>query len=135
MSGKEANMSSTKARRPVYLNLFRIRFPVGAIASIGHRVAGVVLAVLLPFLVAVFERSLNSEAAFHRIAEILHGPLGIVTGLIVCWALIHHVLAGIRHLLMDVDIGSSLPVARKTALMVLIGGGLAVLLMLWSLLK
>lgn len=128
-------MIPAKASRPVYLNLLRIRFPIGAIASIGHRVAGVILALLLPFLVAAFERSLRSEAEFQRIAEILHGPLAIVIGLLVCWALVHHVLAGIRHLLMDVDIGSSLPVARKTAWLALAGGGLAVLLVLWGLLR
>lgn len=128
-------MSFAKTRRPVYLNLLQIRFPIGAVASIAHRVAGVILALLLPFLVAVFERSLNSEAAFHQIAGILQGPLGILIKLILCWALVHHVLAGVRHLLMDLDIGSALPVARKTAWLVLTGGGLAVLLALWSLLQ
>ena len=51
------------ARRPVFLNLIRIRFPIGAIASIGHRISGVILASALPFLVAARHREDPPEAA------------------------------------------------------------------------
>lgn len=110
------------ARRPVFLNLIKIRFPIGAIASVGHRISGVLLAAALPFLVAAFERSLNDEQAFRQAVAALRSPLGLLAALLLCWALAHHLLAGTRHLLMDVDIGSSLPTARKTAWIVLAGG-------------
>jgi len=115
-------MTFPDARRPVFLNLFKIRFPIGAIASIGHRISGVILAAALPFLVAAFERSLTSEETYRQAVAVLRSPLGLLATLVLYWALAHHLLAGTRHLLMDVDIGSSLPTARKTAWIVLAGG-------------
>ncbi|OIQ92271.1 succinate dehydrogenase cytochrome b556 subunit [mine drainage metagenome] len=126
-------MRLSGARRPVFLNLFRIRFPIGAIASIGHRLAGVALAAALPFLVAAFERSLNSEQAYRQALAAWRSPAGRLAALLLCWALAHHLLAGVRHLLMDVDIGSSLPTARKTAWIVVAGGVIAAATLLWVL--
>ena len=49
---------------PKFLNLAQIRFPIGAIASIGHRISGGLLLISLPFLVLALERSLRSEADY-----------------------------------------------------------------------
>ena len=128
-------MESPRDRRPIFLNLLQIRWPIGAIASIGHRISGVILALALPFLVAAFERSLNSELAYHQMLLVLRSPLGTGATLILCLALVYHVMAGVRHLLMDMDIGSSLPVARKTAWAVLAIGVIAAAILfagLWS---
>jgi succinate dehydrogenase / fumarate reductase cytochrome b subunit len=128
-------MKSPRVHHPVFLNLLQIRFPIGAIASIGHRISGVILALSLPFLVAAFERSLNSESAYHQVLLVLRSPIGIGATLILCLALVYHVMAGVRHLLMDMDIGSSLPVARKTAWAVLASGVIAAAIIfagLWS---
>lgn len=102
--------------RPVFLNLARIRFPVGAVASIGHRISGVLLVLVLPFAIWFLEISLRSDSisletgAFVRVGALLLG-----------WAAAHHLFAGIRHLLMDVGVGASLPAARASAYAVLIG--------------
>ena len=117
----------------MFLKLLEIRFPIGAIASIGHRISGVVLAVALPFLVAAFDRSLNSEQAYRQALAAMRSPPGRLGILLLCWALAHHLLAGTRHLLMDADIGSSLPTARKTAWIVLAGGLVAAALLFASL--
>lgn len=111
-------MEARKRTRPVFFNLFRLRYPVGAVASIGHRVSGVVLAVFTPVLIYLFEASLRSAEDYARIAALLDSTLARVAALVVLWAFAHHFLAGVRHLLMDIDVGSSLPAARRSAWLV-----------------
>lgn len=112
---------------PVFLNLFRIRFPVGAIASIAHRVAGVLLFLALPPLALGLDASLRSEAGFEAMRELLAGPWRGLLGLVLVWAAAHHLLAGIRHLLMDVGVGSGLAQARASARAVLVAAVLVAL--------
>lgn len=107
-----------RSHRPVFLNLARLRFPVGAVASIGHRVSGVVLVLALPFAVLALEHSLRSETAFFAAAGWMRLPAALFA-----WACAHHLFAGIRHLLTDVDIGASLPAARRSAYAALIAAG------------
>ena len=111
-------MAELKQTRPFFLNLLRIRFPVGAIASIGHRVSGVVLVFSTPILVYLFDASLGSAQEFERICALLDSVPVKVLVLLVSWAFTHHFLAGIRHLLMDIDVGSALPAARFSAWLV-----------------
>lgn len=101
--------------RPTFLNFARIRFPVGALASIGHRISGVVLVGALPFAVLALERSFAGEAAFSAMVERVQSPVGRVALVVAAWASAQHLFAGIRHLLMDIGIGSSLPAARASA--------------------
>ncbi|HRP94718.1 MAG TPA: succinate dehydrogenase, cytochrome b556 subunit [Rhodocyclaceae bacterium] len=120
--------------RPVFLDLSKIRFPIGAVASILHRVAGVLLALTLPLLVFALERSVASEASYESLLDLAGGPLALIASSVLCWALAHHLLAGVRHLLMDVGVGASLAVARRTAAAALAGGVvLALLLVAWGL--
>jgi succinate dehydrogenase / fumarate reductase, cytochrome b subunit len=110
-----------RPHRPVFLNLARIRFPVGAVASIGHRISGLVLVCALPIGVLALERSLAAEAAFSSLLGALRSPLGRVVLAVTVWACAHHLFAGIRHLLSDVGIGASLAASRRSAYAVLIG--------------
>jgi succinate dehydrogenase / fumarate reductase cytochrome b subunit len=88
---------------------------VGAVASIGHRISGVLLVLMLPFAVLALDRSLRSDAAFFAISGWLRLPAALLA-----WACAHHLFAGIRHLLTDVGIGASLPAARASAYAALI---------------
>ncbi len=108
--------------RPVFLNLARLQYPVGALASIGHRISGVLLLCLLPLAALALQRSLAGEAQFASLLEALRAPLGRALLVVVAWACAQHLFAGIRHLLSDVDIGSSLQASRKSAFAVLIAG-------------
>jgi succinate dehydrogenase / fumarate reductase, cytochrome b subunit len=116
-SGRVSTVSS--------LNLLKIRFPVGAVASISHRISGAILLLALPFAVEAFARSVGSEADFAALQTLTGNPLVLIILLLPCWALAQHLLAGIRHLLMDVDAGSGLSAARRSAWLVLIGAVLA----------
>ena len=111
-----------RSTRPVFLNLTQIRMPVGALTSIGHRVTGMLLAVCVPVSVALLDRSLQNEQGFADVAGLLgHGAVKVAM-VIVVWALAHHVLAGVRHLLSDFDVGSPLRLARRSAWFVNLGG-------------
>ena len=102
-------------KRPVYLNLLQIRQPVTAVLSILHRLTGVLMTLLLPGVIYLLALSLQSEEGFSRASEFLQ--LGTVRffAVLLVWVLTHHLLAGIRFLLLDFDLGVSRAVARKTA--------------------
>ena len=121
-------------RLPVFLKLAQIRFPIGAIASIAHRVSGVLLFIALPVVAVLLDTSLRDEAGFASVRDLISSPLAVVAAGVLVWALVHHVLAGIRHLLMDVGIGGELERARASARLVLIAApALAVFLLSWGL--
>ena len=120
-------------RLPVFLKLAQIRFPIGAIASIAHRVSGVLLFIALPVVAVLLDTSLRDEAGFASVRDLISSPLAVVAAGVLVWALVHHVLAGIRHLLMDVGIGGELERARASARLVLIAApALAVFLLFWG---
>ena len=105
--------------RPKYLNLIQIRLPVPGLVSILHRVSGAMLFLLLPFLLVLFELSLESAQTFARFKAVFsHGAIKlIVLGL--AWAYLHHLCAGIRHLALDLDYGTELAAARASSWAVL----------------
>jgi succinate dehydrogenase / fumarate reductase cytochrome b subunit len=106
--------------RPKYLNLIQIRLPVPGLVSILHRVSGAMLFLLLPFLLVLFELSLESAQTFARFKAVFsHGAIKlIVLGL--AWAYLHHLCAGIRHLALDLDYGTELAAARASSWAVLV---------------
>ena len=119
--------------RPVYLNLLRIHLPLPGWVSILHRVSGALLFAALPLGVWTLSVSLADEAGFQRIAGWLAHPLArpVLLGLV--WAFVHHLLAGLRHLALDVHWGVELRHARQTGSAVLLVTGLVTLLAAWRL--
>ena len=108
--------------RPKFLNLLQLSYPPGAIASIAHRVTGVLLAVAAPIAAYAFTRSVAGPEGF---AEIARWGRAIPTRLalaVLAAALAYHLLAGVRHLLMDAGIGSSLRAGRGSAWAVIAAG-------------
>ncbi|HSN41486.1 MAG TPA: succinate dehydrogenase, cytochrome b556 subunit [Burkholderiales bacterium] len=101
-----------KKAHPVFFDLYRIKFPVTAIVSIAHRISGVMLALFVPALVYLLQLSLASPQDFTNVVALFHQ--GVIRGIAVClfWILAHHVLAGARHLLFDIHVGTSLHAAR-----------------------
>lgn len=111
-------MAEFNQTRPSFFNLLLIEFPVGAITSIGHRVSGVVLALYTPVLIYLLDASLRSAEDYERVRVLLGAAPVKGLALLAVWAFTHHFFAGIRHLLMDIDFGSSLPAARRSAWLV-----------------
>jgi len=95
-------------KRPVNLDLTTIKFPISAIASITHRVSGVVLYAGVAVLLWALQASLESEESFAALKELITHPVCqfILWGTLA--ALAYHLVAGIRHLFMDAGIGESL---------------------------
>jgi succinate dehydrogenase / fumarate reductase, cytochrome b subunit len=117
-----------KKKRPVYLNLFLIRLPVAGVVSILHRVSGVALVLFLPLTLLALQRSLQSAEDYQAVVDGLSMlPVRVLLLLLVA-AFAHHFLAGIRHLLLDIDIGITRGQARLSAWLVLVGTALTAVL-------
>lgn len=101
--------------RPKFLNLLQIRLPVTGVVSILHRMSGVLLILGLPVLIYLLERSLLDNAGFNEVRRLVREPLMSMVLLALLWGLFHHLIAGIRFLLIDMDIGMSLRGARGSA--------------------
>ncbi|MCH9756401.1 MAG: succinate dehydrogenase, cytochrome b556 subunit [Gammaproteobacteria bacterium] len=112
-------------QRPVNLDLGSLKYPPMAIASILHRVSGLVLFLLLPVMLYFLRESLVSLASFEHLKMLI---MTCALHKLVIWAFssawIYHLLAGVRHLLMDTGIGETAEAGRKSALIVI---GLSVL--------
>ena len=120
------------SKRPVYLNLFKIRLPIGGVVSIFHRVTGVFLVLLLPPATYLLQQSLQSPEAFEDTVRLLGSLPGRALLLIVVWMFVQHLYSGIRHLLLDIDIGIEKTTARRSAWLTLVASIVTLLLIgLW----
>lgn len=120
-------MSSPTAKpprqRPKYYDLNLANLPAPGLLSIFHRISGAALfLILIPLLLFILQQTLHSELDFQRWKGILAHPLAklILIGFI--WAYLHHFLAGIRYLLLDVHWGIKKEAAQTSAKVVLATG-------------
>lgn len=103
-------------KRPEFRNINAIsdlpsyRLPAAGWVSILHRVSGVLMFLLMPFIIWMFDTSLSSEISFARFRAAFNSGLGFVPGVLVklvalalIWAFLHHIIAGVRHLWMDMS--------------------------------
>ena len=109
-------------QQPVFLNLLQIRLPIMGVVSILHRVSGVLLFLCIPALLYVFALSLSGEEGFQTVSTLLDSLLFRLLGIVLLWCLLHHLLAGFRFLLLDLDVGVERRDARVSAYSVLMGG-------------
>ncbi len=114
----------TRNGRPVYLNLLQIRLPVPGFMSILHRASGAVLSLAIPFVVYLVDLSLRGPEGYARAHQLLDGWLAKLVLLGLLWALLHHFFAGLRYLLLDVDVGIDKPAYRQSAWAVIIAAPL-----------
>lgn len=91
-----------------FTDLTTYRLPPAGWVSILHRISGLVMFLLMPFIVWMFDSSLSSEISFEGFTSAFSAGMGFVPGwfvklvaLALIWAYLHHLIAGIRHLYMD----------------------------------
>lgn len=108
--------------RPVFLDLRKIRLPINALVSILHRITGVLLILSLPLVLWLFALSLASPEGFAQAGAILRHPLVLLLLLGWLWLLMHHLVVGVRFLLLELGIGETRESARKSAWISLITG-------------
>lgn len=108
--------STERLKRPEFRNinafkdLTTYRMTPAAWVSILHRASGIIIFLLLPFVIWMFDTSISSEISFDAFKSAFNaGMLGLPGGiwkllaLALIWAYLHHFIAGIRHLWMDID--------------------------------
>ena len=121
-------MPIVNKKRPVNLNLFSIRFPLTAVISIMHRLSGVVTFLWIPVSIWALDRSLASPESFEQ----LHTDFAQPGMKFLLWLLVSpflfHFVSGIRHLLMDINIGIEARTGKQTALVAIIAGFLLIFL-------
>ena len=109
-------MTEVAKKRPEFRNinafkdLTTYRMTPAAWVSILHRASGIIMFLLLPFIIWMFDTSLSSEISFARFTAVFNAGAGFLPGwfvklvaLAVIWAYLHHFIAGLRHLWMDTN--------------------------------
>ena len=103
------------------------RLPLAGMVSILHRISGVLLFLLMPFIIWMFDNSVSSEISFAKFKFAFNvGMLGLpgfiwkLLALALIWAYLQHFIAGIRHLYMDVNHAVSKEFGRSSALATLV---------------
>lgn len=119
-------------KRPVNLDLRSLKYPPMAIASILHRLSGLALFLLMPVMLYFLSLSLHSPQSFGQLQMTLERPGNKLLLWAFATALVYHLLAGIRHMLMDIGLGEELPAGRQSAVAVIaLAIILAIVLGIW----
>ena len=118
---------NVKKDRPVYRNiglaqLVKYRLPWAGKVSILHRISGAVLFLLLPFILYLFDQSLASEVSYQHFQAFTSNILVKIVCLGLNWCFLHHFCAGLRYLLLDLEIGVDKSESNRSAILVLIIG-------------
>jgi succinate dehydrogenase / fumarate reductase cytochrome b subunit len=110
-------MRSSKLRRHNYRNIatgdllaYMRSFPVSAWVSLLHRVSGALMFILLPAIIWAFDTSVSSEMSFSRWVAVFENGFWLAPGwlfklvvLAMLWSYLHHLLAGLRFLALDLN--------------------------------
>ena len=119
-------MAQTKNARPGenmrLVDALGYRLPLAGLVSILHRGSGILMFVLMPFIIWMFDTSLTSEITYSQFTAVFNGGAGFVPGwffkivaLALIWAYLHHFIAGVRHLWMDATHAVTLQFGRRSA--------------------
>lgn len=125
-------MADTPKPQTVYRNItplqiFRYKLPPAGVVSILHRISGVLMFLLMPFIIWMFDKSVTSEISYAEFTSVFTSGsrwfpaffVKLVTlGLI--WAYLFHFIAGLRHLWMDVTHSVSNQFGRQSAWVALV---------------
>ncbi len=116
---------AAKPNRPQFRNIsitqiVGYRLPLAGIISILHRISGLLMFLLLPFILFFLDKSLVSERSFDYFKDFASNWFVKFVILALAWAYLHHFCAGIRHLIMDKHVGLDKVSARKSAAAVLV---------------
>lgn len=126
-------MTELAKKRPEFRNINALvdlptyRLPAAGFVSILHRISGLVMFLLLPFVVWMFDTSVSSEISFAKFKAAFNMGIGFVPGiliqlvaLVLIWAYLHHLIAGVRHLYMDANHAVSKEFGKSSAVVTLV---------------
>jgi succinate dehydrogenase / fumarate reductase cytochrome b subunit len=109
------DLSVKSKQRPVNLDLQSIRFPITAIASILHRISGVITFFSLAILLALLSESLGSPEGFDNVQLLLNNFIIKFVLWAIATALLYHIVGGIRHMIMDLGYWEELDTGAVSA--------------------
>jgi succinate dehydrogenase / fumarate reductase cytochrome b subunit len=124
-------MADTLKQRPQFRNIHvsqivAYRLPIAGIVSILHRVSGVLMFLLMPFIIWMFDTSVSSEVSYGQFQAAFAAGVGVLPGwflklvaLGLIWAYLHHLIAGVRHLWMDSTHAVTKEFGRSSAIVTL----------------
>ncbi len=125
-------MTELAKKRPEFRNINALsdlptyRLPAAGWVSIMHRISGLLMFLLMPLIIWMFDNSISSEISFAKFAAAFNVGLGFVPGwfmkliaLALIWAYLHHFIAGLRHLYMDVCHAVSKEFGKSSAIVTL----------------
>jgi succinate dehydrogenase / fumarate reductase cytochrome b subunit len=125
-------MTELTKKRPEFRNIHALsdlpsyRLPAAGIVSILHRISGALMFLLLPFIIWMFDTSVSSEISFAKFKAAFNVGLGFAPGwfvklvaLALIWAYLHHLIAGMRHVYMDVHHAVSKEFGKSSAVFTL----------------
>ena len=96
--------------------ILQYKLPAPGMVSIMHRASGALLFLTLPLLLWLFDLSLTSEISYSRLADIASHWLVKLMLVGLAWAFLHHLVAGVRYLMLDLHMGVEKAAARTSAL-------------------
>jgi succinate dehydrogenase / fumarate reductase cytochrome b subunit len=121
-------MTTKTHERPVIRNVHvsqlpSYRWPAASLVSGMHRISGLLMFLLLPFVIWMFDASLSSQVSFDTFRSVFIAGVGVLPGWLfklvalgLIWAYLHHLIAGVRHLWMDVTHSVSMAQGRASAI-------------------
>ena len=125
-------MTELAKKRPEFRNINALsdlptyRLPAAGWVSILHRISGMLMFLLMPLIIWMFDNSISSEISFAKFATAFNIGLGFVPGwfmklvaLALIWGYLHHFIAGLRHLYMDVCHAVSKEFGKSSAIVTL----------------
>lgn len=121
-----SSASSRVRPRPEFRNIhvsqiLSYRLPPAGIVSILHRISGVLLFLIgIPFILYLFQQSITSEISYERYRVLTGHWFSKLVLLALAWAFLHHLVAGIRYLILDLHVGIQKEQARQSSIVVLV---------------
>ena len=125
-------MTELTKKRPEFRNINALkdlpsyRLPAAGWVSILHRVSGALMFLLMPFIIWLFDKSVSSEVSFASFTAAFGAGIGFVPGwfvklvvLALMWAYLHHFIAGVRHLYMDMTHSVTKEFGKSSAIVTL----------------
>ena len=126
-------MTELAKKRPEFRNINALsdlptyRLPAAGWVSILHRISGLLMFLLMPLMIWMFDHSISSEISFAKFSAAFGVGLGFVPGwlmkliaLALIWAYLHHFIAGLRHLYMDITHSVTKEFGRSSAITTLV---------------
>jgi succinate dehydrogenase / fumarate reductase, cytochrome b subunit len=130
MASSDASPGSPRPR-PLSPHLSVYRPTMTMAMSIAHRISGAALYVGV-LLLAWFLIAVSSDASsFAVFSDFISSFIGRLTLFVITWALFHHLVGGVRHILWGAGYGLDAPLRDQMAWATAIGG-FALTVLVWA---